>query len=69
MQMHEVDEVCQVAGANNANTKLAEGWTLLAVTSADNSESRSMVFYVLGRKAQKARPTTQGAVQTDVRDR
>jgi hypothetical protein len=53
MQMHEVSEVTQVAGAANANTKLAEGWTLLAVTSAGNGENdgKTFVWYVLGKPA------------------
>lgn len=53
MQMHEVGEVTQVAGAANANTKLAEGWTLLAVTSAGNGQSdgRTFIWYVLGKPA------------------
>lgn len=55
MQMHEAKEVVQVVGAADANAKLAEGWTLLAVTGAGNGSEggQSFVWYVLGRKAQK----------------
>jgi hypothetical protein len=55
MQMHEVGEVTQVAGAANANTKLTEGWTLLAVTSAGNggNDGKTFVWYVLGKPAAK----------------
>jgi len=53
MQMHEAVEVVQVAGAGNANTKLAEGWKLLAVTSAGNGQAdgKTFVFYILGKPA------------------
>lgn len=55
MQMHEVQEVVQVAGQLNANAKLAEGWKLLAVTGAGNGSEagQTFVWYVLGRKAQQ----------------
>ena len=59
MQMHEADEVVQVAGAANANKRLAEGWTLLAVTSAEteSQDGKTAVWYVLGKPAEKkARP-------------
>ncbi|RZI29458.1 hypothetical protein [Pseudomonas orientalis] len=50
MQMHEAKQVAQVIGALNANAKLAEGWTLLAVVSGEvvKSETPSAV-YVLGK--------------------
>lgn len=52
MLMHEAGEVVQVAGAENANKKLEEGWTLLAVTSAGNGSSneKTFVWYVLGKR-------------------
>ena len=54
MQMHEAAEVVQVIGAGNANAKLAEGWKLLAVVSAELSRAETpSAMYVLGRKAQK----------------
>lgn len=58
MQMHEVGEVTQVTGAGNANKKLAEGWTLLAVTSGSNGAERDqqVVWYVLGKPPEK-KPT------------
>lgn len=58
MQFYDVDEVTQVAGAANADLKLAEGWKLLAVVGA------SHVFYVLGRKnaAREAVERAQGRV-------
>ncbi|MNL02118.1 hypothetical protein D3C87_1226130 [compost metagenome] len=63
MQMHEVGEVTQVAGASNANTKLAEGWMLLAVTSAGNGQTdgRTFVWYVLG-KPKQATPAPLGSL-------
>ena len=50
MQMHEAKQVAQVIGAFNANAKLAEGWTLLAVVSGliAKSETASAV-YVFGK--------------------
>lgn len=53
MQMSEAVEVVQVAGAGNANNKLAEGWKLLAITSAGNglSDGKTFVWYVLGKPA------------------
>ncbi|WP_213154111.1 hypothetical protein [Pseudomonas carnis] len=50
MQMHEAKQVVQVAGAASANSKLAEGWKLLAVMSAGNGQSdeKTVVWYVLG---------------------
>lgn len=62
MQMHEVGEVVQVAGAGNANTKLAEGWKLLAVTSAGNGQpnGQSFVWYVLGKPAKPASQLPEG---------
>lgn len=56
MQMHEVGEVVQVAGATSANAKLNEGWKLLAVTSAGNGQSdgKTFVWYVLGKPAAPA---------------
>ncbi|WP_434987468.1 hypothetical protein [Pseudomonas protegens] len=55
MQMSDVVEVVQVAGAANANKKLAEGWKLLAVTGAGNGqeEGHTFVWYVLGKPAEK----------------
>lgn len=53
MQMSEAGEVVQVAGMTNANEKLAEGWTLLAVVSNANNEGKAHVAYVLGRPRKK----------------
>ncbi len=55
MHMHEAAEVVQVAGAGNANKKLAEGWTLLAITSGSNGAERDqqVVWYVLGKPPEK----------------
>jgi len=49
MQMSEAAEVVQVAGAGEANKKLAEGWTLLAVVSNANNMGLAQVAYVLGK--------------------
>lgn len=54
MQMHEVAEVTQVAGAGNANKKIAEGWTLLAVVPNANNVGVAHVAYVLGRREKYA---------------
>ncbi|WP_027925906.1 hypothetical protein [Pseudomonas sp. URMO17WK12:I12] len=56
MQMSEAVEVIQVAGASSANTKLAEGWKLLAVTSAGNGQNdgKTFVWYVLGKPSAPA---------------
>lgn len=53
MQMSEAVEVVQVAGASSANNMLAEGWKLLAVTSAGNGQNNenTFVWYVLGKPA------------------
>lgn len=49
MQMSDAVEVVQVAGATNANKKLAEGWTLLAVVPSANNAGAAHVAYVLGK--------------------
>jgi hypothetical protein len=49
MQIQEVCEVVQVVGATNANKRLAEGWKLLSVNSADGPDEKTMIWYVLGR--------------------
>lgn len=38
-----------MAGAGNANKKLAEGWTLLAVVQSANNAGQPHVAYVLGK--------------------
>lgn len=64
MQMHEAKQVVQVVGAGNANTKLAAGWTLLAVVSADvvKSETPSAI-YVLGKADPIEKDVSQMTVQ------
>ncbi len=49
MQLSEAAEVIEVAGAYNANQKLAEGWTLLAVVPGANNAGKAHVAYVLGK--------------------
>lgn len=49
MQMSEAAEVVQVAGAAQANKKLDEGWTLLAVVPNANNVGVAHVAYVLGK--------------------
>lgn len=49
MQLSDAIEVVQVAGATNANEKLAEGWKLLAVVPGANSSGQPHVAYVLGK--------------------
>lgn len=51
MQMHEVGEVVEVKGDEQANALLNEGWALIAVVSGNNPRNyeSSMVTYVLGR--------------------
>lgn len=49
MQMSDAVEVVQVAGASQANKKLAEGWTLLAVVPSANNSGLAHVAYVLGK--------------------
>jgi hypothetical protein len=49
MQMSEAAEVVQVAGAAQANKKLDEGWTLLAVVPNANNTGVAHVAYVLGK--------------------
>lgn len=56
MQLHEVGEVLQVAGATNANNRLKEGWKLIAVvpnmskaSGPGGSAATPGVFYVLGK--------------------
>lgn len=57
MQMSEVVEVTQVYGAGNANTKLAEGWQLLAVVPGQTSAVQNTgVIYVFGRSAAPTDP-------------
>lgn len=59
MQMSDAVEVVQVAGAGEANKKLAEGWTLLAVVPNANNAGLAHVAYVLGKAAE---PTSSGGV-------
>ncbi len=49
MQLSEVKQVKQVLGESNANARLKEGWTLLAVVSASLSSGSASAMYVLGR--------------------
>ncbi|WP_162770520.1 hypothetical protein [Pseudomonas abietaniphila] len=49
MQMSDAVQVVQVAGANAANEKLADGWKLLAVVPNANGEGKAHVAYVLGK--------------------
>ncbi|WP_434625323.1 hypothetical protein J3P84_19665 [Pseudomonas sp. Z1-29] len=53
MQISDAVEVVQVAGPTNANQKLAEGWTLLAVVPGANAEGKPHVAYVLGKPKEK----------------
>jgi hypothetical protein len=55
MQMSEAAEVVQVVGAENANKRLDDGWSLLAVTSGGNGDDsgRTFVWYVLGKPKAK----------------
>jgi hypothetical protein len=54
MQMSDTVEVVQVAGAQNANAKLGEGWKLLAVVPGTAPASgASIVVYVLGKPGSK----------------
>lgn len=50
MQLSEVKQVKQVVGETNANARLREGWTLLAVVPATlNGDGASSALYVLGK--------------------
>lgn len=59
MQMSDAVEVVQVAGAAQANKKLTEGWTLLAVVPSANNSGLAHVAYVLGKAKEKARLKVQ----------
>lgn len=66
MQMHEAKEVVQVIGTTNANAKLAEGWTLLAVVSAEIKNGTASAMYVLGKaEAQKKEAEPLGSVKAE----
>ncbi|QHF00790.1 hypothetical protein LCG56_29395 (plasmid) [Pseudomonas cannabina pv. alisalensis] len=49
MQMSEVKQVKQVIGESNANARLKDGWTLLAVVSASLNNGSASAMYVLGK--------------------
>ncbi len=49
MQLSEVKQVKQVIGESNANARLKDGWTLLAVVSATVTAGAASVMYVLGK--------------------
>lgn len=68
MQMSDAVEVVQVAGATNANKRLAEGWTLLAVVSNANAQGTAHVAYVLG-KGPSTRLTTSTEAQLNTKNR
>jgi hypothetical protein len=59
MHMSEAVEVMQVAGASQANKKLAAGWTLLAVVPSANAAGQAHVAYVLGKS--KKEPSDQAS--------
>lgn len=62
MQLSDAVEVVQVAGATQANEKLAEGWKLLAVVPNENASGKAYVAYVLGR-SEESKPLNTEAVQ------
>lgn len=49
MTFENVSEVVEAWGAEQANERLAEGWTLLAVVQGTVPEGNSHVKYVLGK--------------------
>lgn len=55
MELKDVAEVVQVVGAASANTKLKEGWQLLAITGAGNGskDGETHLWYVLGKPRAK----------------
>lgn len=54
MQMHEAEEVLELRDLYEANTKLGQGWFLLAVVSAQGEmDSKMRPTYILGRKKPK----------------
>lgn len=60
MQMSEVGTVVEARGIDEANKKLADGWTLLAVVPGTIPDATSHVVYVLGKpKAQPVNPLMQ----------
>ena len=60
MQMSDAIEVVQVAGAINANAKLAEGWKLIAVLPGTvQSTGAGVVMYVLGKPEDKRQETVR----------
>jgi len=56
MTFENVNEVVEAFGAEEANKRLAEGWTLLAVVQGTVPEAQSHIKYVLGRKIDPDEP-------------
>ncbi|WP_177339397.1 MULTISPECIES: hypothetical protein [unclassified Pseudomonas] len=51
MQLSDAQEVIEVRGATEANERLAEGWTLLAVVPGAEPNATTYVTYVLGKSS------------------
>lgn len=69
MQLHEVGQVTQVVGADNANSLLAEGWKLIAVVPAvigTANGGKPSAMYVLGKAAKKEPKRTPTLTAEDI---
>ncbi|MEE4790545.1 hypothetical protein V2K52_23810 [Pseudomonas alliivorans] len=69
MQLSEVKHVKQVIGETNANARLKEGWTLLAVVPATlSANGASSALYVLGKaeSGEKKEDQLVGLTATDL---
>lgn len=56
MQITEAVEVSEELSATQANRRLAEGWTLLAVVPGyDHLNAQAVACYALGRPAEKGK--------------
>lgn len=62
MQFSEVKEIVEVFSPTKANEAIANGWTLIAVTSATSPYNNTQLApcYIMGKKAPRKDPLPGG---------
>lgn len=63
MNLSEADQVMEALSANEANHKLIEGWTLLAVVATTHPSGELHPCYILGKSKTGARAQQDTAQQ------
>jgi hypothetical protein len=67
MQLHEAFQVMEALSPNEANRKIREGWTILAVVATTHPSGEIHPCYVMG-KAEQAFKTNEQADQITASD-